>query len=71
MGLLTRDRIAVVKNDLEEKGWTLYRIWKEHPSFKCSQNTIINLVKKIEETKIRYDWFGTNVRCELTLYVKQ
>ena len=50
MGLLTRDQIAVVKNDLEERGWSSYCIWKEHPTFHCSKNTIINLVNKIKET---------------------
>ena len=50
MGVLTHDQIAVVKNDLEEKGWSSYRIWKEHPSFQCSKNTIIKLVRKIKET---------------------
>ena len=48
--VLTKDQIAVVKNDLEERSWSAYRIWKEHPTFNCSKNTIINLVKKIKET---------------------
>ena len=49
MGLLTRDQIVVVKNDLEEKGWSSYHIWKGHPTFNCSKNTI-NLVNKIKKT---------------------
>ena len=50
MGLLTRDQIAFVKNDLEEKGWSSYRYWKEHLTFNCSKNTIINFVNKMQET---------------------
>ena len=50
MGLLTRDQIAVVKDDLEEKNWSSYRNWKEHQTFNCSKNTIINLANKIKET---------------------
>ena len=53
MGLLTRDQIAVVKDDLEEKNWSSYRNWKEHQTFNCSKNTIINLANKIKETGSR------------------
>ena len=49
MGLLTRYQIAVVKNDLEEKGWCSYRIWKEYSTFNYSKNLIV-LVNKIKET---------------------
>ena len=41
MGRLTDEQIAVVKNDFEEKGWTAYRIWQEHPRFgwpECTRN---------------------------------
>ena len=48
--VLTSDQIAVVKNDLEEKGWTAYKIWQNHPSFNCSKPAIVNLVNKIKET---------------------
>ena len=46
MGLLTRDQIAVSKNDLEEKVWSSYRIWKGHSTFNCSKNTIVNNIKE-------------------------
>ena len=50
MGRLTADQIAVIKNDYEEKGWTAYRIWQEHPRFQCSRNTVEKLIRKIKET---------------------
>ena len=53
MGLLTRDQIAVVKDDLEEKGWSSYRNRKEHPTFNCSKNAIINLVNEVKGTGSR------------------
>lgn len=48
--VLTSDQKAVIKNDFEEKGWSSYKIWKEHPSFKCSKTAVTNLVNKIKET---------------------
>ena len=48
--VLTKDQIAVVKNDWEERGWTAYRIWQEHPKLNCSRQAIKNLLKKIKTT---------------------
>lgn len=48
--VLTKDQIAVIKNDWEEKGWTAYRIWKEHPRFNCCRTTVEKLLKKIKLT---------------------
>ena len=42
--LLTVDQIAVVTNDLEEKVWSSYRIWKKYSTFNCSKNTLISPV---------------------------
>ena len=50
MGLFTRYQTAVVKNDFQKKNWPSYHIWKEHPIFSYSKNTIISLVNKIKET---------------------
>ena len=41
---------AVIKNDLEEKGWTAYKIWKEHPTKKWVLRSVQRLVNKIKET---------------------
>ena len=64
MGLLTQDKMIVVKNDLEEKGWSSYRIWKEHPTFNYSKNTITNLGNKIKKTgsgeRKRRQWTKSN-----------
>jgi transposase len=50
MPRLTKDQIAVIKNDYEEKGWSAYRIWIEHPRFNCTQRTVKQLIKKIKQT---------------------
>ena len=34
MLVFTKDQIAVIKNDVEEKNWNANKIWTEHPSFK-------------------------------------
>ena len=34
---------AVIENDLNEKVWNVYKIWKEHPSFECSNMAVHNL----------------------------
>ena len=47
---LTSDQIAVIRNDYEEKGWTAYKIWKEHPSFNVSKTAVNDLINKIKET---------------------
>ena len=49
MSRITDEQIAVIKNDFEEKGWTAYRIWQEHPRFGCFWNAIEELIKKIKE----------------------
>ena len=49
MSRITDEQIAVFKNYFEEKGWTAYRIWQEHPRFGCSRNAIEKLIKKIKE----------------------
>jgi len=41
---------AVIKNDFEEKGWTAYKIWKEHPTKKWVLRSVQRLVNKIKET---------------------
>ena len=48
--VLTNDQIVVIKNDYEEKCWTPYRIWREHPRFQCSRGVVEYLVKKIKKT---------------------
>ena len=46
--VLTGRQKAVI--DFNEKCWNAYKIWKEHPSFKCSRIAVHNLIKKIKET---------------------
>ena len=50
MVVLTPDQKAVIMNDFIEKGWSAYKIWKEHPRFGCSRGAIEKLVYKIKET---------------------
>ena len=50
MPQLTADQLAVIKNDIQEKGWNAHKIWLEHPTFNCSRITIHNQVQKIKET---------------------
>ena len=40
----------IIQNDLEEKEWTAYKIWKEHPTKKWSISSVQRLVNKIKET---------------------
>ena len=47
---ITRRLILFILVDYEEKGWTLYKIWKQHPEIQCSRTTIARLVKKIKIT---------------------
>ena len=49
MVLSSEDKV-VIKNDFEEKGWTAYKIWKQHPTKKWALSSIQRLVKKIKET---------------------
>ena len=49
MPTLTNDQKAVIQNDLEEKGWSAYAIWKEHPSFNGLKTDVVNLVNNIKE----------------------
>ena len=48
--VLTEKQKAVIENDYYEKGWNAHKIWKEHPSFKCSRMAVHNLITKIKET---------------------
>ena len=48
--VLTNKQKAVIENDFNEKGWSTYKIWKKHPSFKFSRMVVHNLIKKIKET---------------------
>ena len=49
MVLSFEDKV-IIKNDLEEKNWTAYKIWKEHPTKKWSISSVQRLVNKIKET---------------------
>ena len=40
---------AVIKNDYEEKGWTAYRIWKDHPSKKWNRVSVHRLVERFKK----------------------
>ena len=44
--VLTDRQKAVIENDFNEKGCNAYKIWKEHPSFECSQMAVHNLIKQ-------------------------
>ena len=48
--VLTDKQKAVIENDFNEIGWNTCKIWKGHPSFKCSRMAVHNLIKKIQET---------------------
>ena len=48
--VLTDKQKAVIENYFNEKGWNAYKIWKEHPTLKCSRIAVHNLIKKIKET---------------------
>ena len=48
---LTADQLAVIQNDIEEKGWNANEIWENHPSFNVTRMTIYNQVRKIKETR--------------------
>ena len=41
---------AVIINDYEEKGWTAYKIWKEHKSKRWVLSSVQRLVKKFKIT---------------------
>ena len=49
MVLSFEDKI-IIQNDLEEKEWTAYKIWKEHPTKNWSISSVQRLVNKIKET---------------------
>ena len=46
---LTADQLAVIQNDIEEKGWNANEIWENHPSFNVTQMTIYKQVRKMKE----------------------
>jgi len=48
--VFSSDDKAVIKNDFEEKGWTAYRIWKEHPSKGWVLSSVQRLVKRFKVT---------------------
>ena len=53
MLVFTKDQIAVIKNDVEEKNWNVNKIWTEHPSFNCSRMAVLIPVKKDYGDRIR------------------
>ena len=66
MALLTRDQIAVVTNDLEEKLWSSHRIWKN--ALITQKNTLINLVnigsgKKATEATLENEELAEELIC--------
>ena len=40
---------AIIKNDYEEKGWTVFRIFKEHESKKWVLSSVQHLLKRFKE----------------------
>ena len=40
----------IIQNDYEEKGWSAYKIWKNHPSKKWDYYSVKRLMKKFRET---------------------
>ena len=46
---LTADQLAVIQNDIEEKGWNANEIWENHPSFNVTRMTIYKQVRKMKE----------------------
>ena len=40
---------AIIKNNYEEKGWTVYRICKEHESKKWVLSSVQHLLKRFKE----------------------
>ena len=40
---------AIIKNDYEEKGWTAFRIFKEHESKKWVLSSVQHLLKRFKE----------------------
>ena len=41
---------AVIKNDLEEKGWTAYQIWKDHKAKGWHLRSVQRLVSRLKYT---------------------
>ena len=48
--VFSSDDKAVIKNDFEEKGWTAYRIWKEHPTRGWILRSVQRLVNRFKVT---------------------
>ena len=42
--------LAVIENDYQEKGWSAYRIWKEHRTKNWNYRSVLCVVQKIRET---------------------
>ena len=40
----------IIQNDYKEKGWSAYKIWKNHSFRKCEYSSAKRLLKKIRET---------------------
>ena len=49
MVISEEDKI-IIQNDVEEKNWTAYTIWREHPSKKWDRVSVWRVVKKLKET---------------------
>ena len=43
---------VIIKNDFEEKAYTVYRIWKEHPTKGWDYSSLKRLLKRYKETGI-------------------
>ena len=41
---------AIIQNDYEEKNWSAYKIWKNHPSKKWCYSSIKRILQKFRET---------------------
>ena len=49
MVISEEDKI-IIQIDVEEKNWTAYTIWREHPSKKWDRVSVWRVVKKLKET---------------------
>ena len=48
--LFSNENKIIIQNDYKEKGWSAYKIWKNHPSRKLDYSSVKRLLKKIRET---------------------
>ena len=49
----------IIPNDYEEKSWSVYIIWKNHPSKKWDYSSFKNLLKKFRETGLMHRRHGS------------